>query len=80
MLWMFQRVMFGPVTHPENEKLSDLTLRERLVFAPILILIFWLGLVPQPFIDRMQPSLDRTLRLAQERAVQTQAIGASIRP
>ncbi len=67
MLWMFQRVMFGPVTHPENEKLADLSLRERLVFAPILILIFWMGVMPQPFLDRMQPSLDATLRLAQER-------------
>jgi NADH-quinone oxidoreductase subunit M len=67
MLWMFQRVMFGPVTHPENEKLSDLSLRERLVFAPILVLIFWMGVMPQPFLDRMQPSLDATLRLAQER-------------
>ena len=68
MLWMFQRVMFGPVTRPENEKLADLTLRERLVFAPIILLIFWMGVMPQPFLDRMQPSLDHTLRLAQQRA------------
>ena len=61
MLWMFQRVMFGPVTHAENEKLTDLTLRERLVFAPLLLLIFWMGVTPQPFLDRMQPALDRTL-------------------
>jgi NADH-quinone oxidoreductase subunit M len=74
MLWMFQRVMFGPVTHPENEKLSDLTVRERLVFVPILVLIFWLGVVPQPFIDRLQPSLDRTIELARRRAVMTAAL------
>jgi NADH-quinone oxidoreductase subunit M len=67
MLWMFQRVMFGPVTREENEKLSDLTFRERLVFAPLLLLIFWLGVFPQPFLDRMQPALDRTLALAAER-------------
>ena len=67
MLWMFQRVVFGPVTHPENEKLSDLSMRERLVFAPLLILIFWLGVMPQPFIDRMQPALERTLDLARSR-------------
>ena len=36
MLWMFQRVVFGPVTHEENRKLTDLSLRERLVFAPLL--------------------------------------------
>jgi len=67
MLWMFQRVMFGPVTHPENEKLEDLSLRERLVFAPLLILIVWMGVAPQPFLDRVQPALDRTLALAQHR-------------
>ena len=71
MLWMFQRVMFGPVTHPENEKLSDLTLRERLVFAPLLLLIFWMGVTPQPLLDRMQPSLDRVLELARSRAAVT---------
>jgi NADH-quinone oxidoreductase subunit M len=68
MLWMFQRVMFGPVTHAENERLKDLTLRERLVFAPLLLLIFAMGVMPQPFLDRMQPALDRTLALAAQRA------------
>jgi NADH-quinone oxidoreductase subunit M len=67
MLWMFQRVMFGPVTHAENEKLKDLSLRERLVFAPLLVLIVWMGVAPQPFLDRVQPALDRTLALAQHR-------------
>ncbi|MBI5710145.1 MAG: NADH-quinone oxidoreductase subunit M [Candidatus Eisenbacteria bacterium] len=68
MLWMFQRVMFGPVTHPENEKLVDLSFRERLVFAPLLVLIFWMGVMPQPFLDRMQPALDRVITLHHERA------------
>ncbi len=67
MLWMFQRVMFGPVTHAENEKLPDLSLRERLVFAPLLVLIVWMGVMPQPFLDRVQPALDRTLALAHQR-------------
>ncbi|MGH7731036.1 MAG: NADH-quinone oxidoreductase subunit M [Candidatus Eiseniibacteriota bacterium] len=63
MLWMFQRVFFGPVTHPENETLTDLTLRERLVFAPLVVLIFWMGVYPQPILDRAQPTLDRTIAL-----------------
>jgi len=74
MLWMFQRVMFGPVTHPENEKLQDLSLRERLVFAPLLVLIFWIGVMPQPFLDRAQPALERTLALAQSRAAMIERI------
>ena len=68
MLWMYQRVVFGPVTHEENAKLTDLTLRERLVFFPLLVLIFWMGVAPQPFLDRMQPALDRTLQLTNDRA------------
>jgi NADH-quinone oxidoreductase subunit M len=67
MLWMFQRVMFGPVTHEANAKLPDLSLRERLMFAPLLVLIVWMGVAPQPFLDRMQPSLDRALALAEQR-------------
>jgi NADH-quinone oxidoreductase subunit M len=74
MLWMFQRVVFGPVTHPENERLSDLTLRERLVFAPLVLLIFWIGVAPQPIIDRMAPALERTLTLAHDRAQQAGAM------
>jgi len=74
MLWMFQRVVFGPVTHEENRGLVDLSLRERLVFAPLLLLIFWMGVAPQPFLDRMQPSLDRTLELTRMRALQAQVV------
>jgi NADH-quinone oxidoreductase subunit M len=71
MLWMFQRVVFGPVTHEENRRLIDLSVRERLVFAPLLVLIFWMGFAPQPFLDRMQPALDATLRLTEARAAQS---------
>jgi NADH-quinone oxidoreductase subunit M len=74
MLWMFQRVMFGPVTHAENENLRDLSLRERLVFAPLLILIFWMGVMPQPFIDRAGPALQRTLFLMKDRAVASERL------
>ncbi len=67
MLWMYQRVVFGPVTHEENRKLTDLSLRERLVFAPLLVFIFWMGVMPQPFLDRMQPALDRTIEVTVQR-------------
>jgi len=73
MLWMFQRVAFGPVTHEENQHLGDVTLRERLVFAPLLLLIFWMGVAPQPFLDRVQPALDRTLELTRQRAASSAA-------
>jgi NADH-quinone oxidoreductase subunit M len=68
MLWMFQRVMFGPLKNPANERLADLTTREGLVFVPLLILIFWIGFDPQPILDRAQPALERTMQLVQQRS------------
>jgi NADH-quinone oxidoreductase subunit M len=68
MLWMFQRVMFGPLKNPANERLADLTTREGLVFVPLLILIFWIGFNPQPILDRAQPALERTMQLVQQRS------------
>jgi NADH-quinone oxidoreductase subunit M len=80
MLWMFQRVVFGPVTHEENRQLGDLTLRERLVFAPLLVLIFWMGVMPQPFLDRMQPALDRTAAMTRAKAEATWSLHGGVKP
>ena len=57
MLWMFQRVMFGPLTNPANEKLLDLSRLERAVLVPILIMIVMMGVYPQPFLSRMEPAV-----------------------
>ncbi len=46
MLWMSQRVLFGKVTRPENEALTDLNLREVLTLIPIVVLVFWIGIYP----------------------------------
>lgn len=46
MLWMFQRVMQGPVENEENRRLKDLSPREFLVLAPLVVLMFWIGIVP----------------------------------
>jgi NADH-quinone oxidoreductase subunit M len=61
MLWMFQRVMFGPVKHEENKKLKDLSVREFVVMAPLLVAIFFMGIYPNAFLSKMGPSIDRFL-------------------
>ena len=52
LLWMYQRVMFGPITHV-NEKMEDLNLREVLYFAPLVVVAFWIGMYPKPVMDVM---------------------------
>ena len=62
MLWVFRRVIYGPLTDPANEKLADLNGREICLIAPILFLIVLLGVYPQPFLRRMQPAVELTLK------------------
>ena len=61
MLWLYQRTMFGNITNPDNEKLSDLSAREFATFVPLLILAVWIGLYPKPFLDRLETSVDRVV-------------------
>jgi NADH-quinone oxidoreductase subunit M len=62
MLWVYRRVIFGPLTHPENEKLKDLNGREILILAPIVALIVFMGVYPTPFLNKMKPAVDLTLK------------------
>ena len=62
MLWMYRRVMSGPLKNPANEKLTDLSARELLLLAPILILIVFMGVYPQPFLQRIEPAVALTLK------------------
>jgi len=78
MLWMFQRVMFGKLDNPKNQKLLDLDAREIAIMAPLVFMIFFMGLYPTPFTRTMAPALDKIIqqtRLAQPvTAVQPQAM------
>jgi NADH-quinone oxidoreductase subunit M len=48
LLWLYQRVMFGPVTNPANEHLPDLNMREYATLIPLVLLAFWIGIYPKP--------------------------------
>jgi NADH-quinone oxidoreductase subunit M len=48
LLWLYQRVMFGPVTNPANEHMKDLNAREYATLIPLVILCFWIGIYPKP--------------------------------
>jgi NADH-quinone oxidoreductase subunit M len=62
MLWMYRRVIFGPLKNPANEKLADLNFREVALLTPILLLIVVMGVYPQPFLRRIEPAVALTLK------------------
>ncbi len=59
MLWMLQRVVFGPVTNAENSALKDLNARELALLLPLLVLMLFMGVYPRVFLDRSQASVDQ---------------------
>src|SRR5207247_2255386 len=61
LLWMYQRVVFGPLTHDENRALGDLSTRELVVITPVIALCVVMGLYPAPFLARIEPSVRRIL-------------------
>jgi len=56
MLRLYKRVFFGEVSNDENRKLMDLSGREIAVIAPLVLMIFWIGLYPKPFLRRIEPT------------------------
>lgn len=64
MLWMFQRVMFGPPLVTAGRRLPDMGGREGLLFVPIVALIIAIGVYPQFMLDRINPAVGDYLRVA----------------
>ncbi len=61
MLWMFQRVNYGPVTNEKNASLPDLQRREWAVIVPIIATAILMGVLPNLFLRPIGPSVERTL-------------------
>jgi NADH-quinone oxidoreductase subunit M len=76
LLWLYQRVFFGTVTNPKNEKLHDLTPREVLTFAPLILMAFWIGIYPKPFFRILEQPVNQIV--ADYNAAQGNALNATV--
>jgi NADH-quinone oxidoreductase subunit M len=65
MLWMFQRVFFGEVTHEENATLPDLRPREWAAVVPLCAAAILMGVFPTFFLKPMEPSVQRIVERIQ---------------
>jgi NADH-quinone oxidoreductase subunit M len=72
MLYLYRRVIFGTIARADLRGILDLNLREKAVFAPLLVLVLWMGLYPNSFLRPIQVSVDH---LVQQVTAATDAAG-----
>ena len=78
LLWMFQRVMFGPVTNEKNRGLKDLTRREFWVLAPVIVFIIWIGVYPNTFLRFLDAPSAELIERMSSRTVATRTVEPGI--
>ncbi|MBF0283107.1 MAG: NADH-quinone oxidoreductase subunit M [Magnetococcales bacterium] len=65
MLWMFKKVVFGEIRNPDVEHhVTDVNGREIAIFIPLLVLVFWIGFYPDPFLQVFHASVENLLMQA----------------
>ncbi len=77
LLWLYQRVFFGPVTNPKNEKLHDLTPREIATFVPLIAAALWIGLYPKPFFQILEQPTTQISRNVREGARNSNVVAST---
>jgi NADH-quinone oxidoreductase subunit M len=64
MLYLYRRVIFGTITRDDLRGMLDLTPREMTVFAPLLVLVLWMGVYPNSFLVPIRTSVDKLVNQA----------------
>ena len=62
MLWLYQRMFFGTIDNPQNEKLTDLSPREWAYMTPLVLLALWIGVYPKPFLNYIERPVNAVVR------------------
>jgi NADH-quinone oxidoreductase subunit M len=73
LLWAIQRIIYNPLDKPVNASLTDLNWREIALLAPLIFVIVWMGVYPQPVLRRMEASTANFVQQVELRAAQQTA-------
>jgi NADH-quinone oxidoreductase subunit M len=69
LLWMYQRVMHGPIKNEKILSYADMNKREIGYLVPILVMMFWMGIYPQTFLRKMDSSVNHLLDSIKNRKI-----------
>jgi NADH-quinone oxidoreductase subunit M len=68
LLWMYQRVIFGEITHEANRHLHDLSAREWALLVPVVLLIVWIGVYPTAFTAKTEVTIEALIAQVRSKA------------
>ena len=74
LLWALQRIIYNPLTKPENAALLDLNWREIGLLVPLIFAIVWLGVYPKPVLEKTQSAAARLVRQVETHGAMTDAV------
>jgi NADH-quinone oxidoreductase subunit M len=60
-LWLYRKVIFGELTKESLKSMLDMSPREVAVFLPLVLIVLWMGIYPNSFLDPMAPSVDKLI-------------------
>lgn len=61
-LWLYRRICFGKLEKADLKGLPDLSVREWVLFLPLIALTLWMGIYPSSFLDPMQPAVENLIK------------------
>ncbi|MBA3271281.1 MAG: NADH-quinone oxidoreductase subunit M, partial [Acidobacteria bacterium] len=79
MLWMFQRVFYGPVANAHNREMPDLSFREWAIIGPLCAMAIVMGVFPNIFLKPMEPAVIRVVERVEQRGASfAAALGSTV--
>src|SRR5438046_4280075 len=66
LLWLVQRVFFGPITKEENRSIPEIAWDEVAAMVPLVVLMVWIGVQPNTFLTKMRPSVEQLLATVEQ--------------
>ena len=62
LLWLYQRVFWGPLDNPANQNVPDVNWRERGLMFALIACMLWIGLFPSTFFDKIEEPVNYVVR------------------
>ena len=60
-LWLYRKIIFGQLTKDSLRAITDMNGREVAVFLPLVLIVLWMGVYPNSFLDPMAPAVDKLI-------------------